>query len=641
MINLYANTSFLRRLGLTALLAGGTVLAAQAQFNYSPTTTTGTTTGTYTDLGSAGTAIATATNDDANSATQNIGFSFSFNGTVFTQFVLNTNGLLRLGGSAPAAALAASPYAQAPELGPINSTDPADVNLLMPFNFDLGPGTSTPEFRVATTGTAGSRVCTIQWKNVADKAGGATAGNPATPPTQYTNLSFQVKLYEGTNQIGFVYSAPSVGTTNDLKYAVVGVKGSASTASVIATKGSSAAWGTTGFVTGPQQSPTLANAHNFRSVSAPDAGRTYRFSPLQPNDAATTTLYTLGKLARTLNAGHQLRAAITNRGLNTLTNLAVTLNVTGANIFTNTQTVATLAPNATTTVTFAAYPTTLALGTNNVVVSVPNDDNSANNSATYTQLITNDQVMIADPVVGGVGALSYSNTTAGGILAAKFTVGGTSNQLTNAVFYFSPITGTNTGYQAVVYSANSAGTAPGTVLFTSATQVRPKAGGAATVAMNNTVVPATYFIGIKEVGLTGAGLSTQPESPLRTGTFVASADGTTWTDSAATTFQFRFLIESNLAVTLATTSPALLRAISLYPNPSSSGIFTLDVKGANASAAGLGIEVTNQLGQRVHAGSARDNFANQLNLSDLPPGIYHITVRSGSDYASTKILIGL
>ena len=101
------------------------------------------------------------------------------------------------------------------------------------------------------------------------------------------------------------------------------------------------------------------------------------------------------------------------------------------------------------------------------------------------------------------------------------------------------------------------------------------------------------------------------------------------------------MIESNLAVTLATTSPALLRAISLYPNPSSSGIFTLDVKGANASAAGLGIEVTNQLGQRVYAGSARDNFANQLNLSDLTPGIYHITVRSGSDYASTKLLIGL
>ena len=88
-------------------------------------------------------------------------------------------------------------------------------------------------------------------------------------------------------------------------------------------------------------------------------------------------------------------------------------------------------------------------------------------------------------------------------------------------------------------------------------------------------------------------------------------------------------------------SPALLRAVTIYPNPSASGIFTLDVKGANASAAGLGIEVTNQLGQRVYAGSARDNFVNQLNLSNLAPGIYHLTVRNGSDYSNAKLSIGL
>ena len=632
-------TPSLRRLGLTALLAGGTALAAQAQFTYSPTSTS-TNAGTYTDLGTTGTAIATANNDDANSAAQAIGFTFNFNGTAFNQFVLNTNGLLRLGANAPAMALAASPYAQNPEIGPINSTDPADVNLLLPFNFDLGPGTSAPEYRVATTGTAGSRVCTIQWKNVADKAVATDAGTPATIPSQYTNLSFQVKLYEGTNQVEFVYNAPTVGTTTALKYAVVGVKGSSSAASVIASKPSSAAWSATTFVNGPQQDASLANAHNFRATFAPDAGRTYRFFPLQPNDAAVATLYTLGKLSRSLSAGHQVTAVVANRGTSALVNLVVTLNVTGANTINSTQTIAALAPNATTTVTFAAYPATLALGTNNVAVSVPNDDNSGNNTATYTQQVTTDQVLIADPAVGGVGALSYSSTTAGGSLAAKFTVGGTNNKLANAVFYFSPISTAATDYQAVLYSANGAGTAPGAVLFTSATQNRPKAGGPITISMNNTTVPNTYFVGIKEIGLTGAGLSTQPETPLRTGTFVFSADGLTWNDLSTTALQVRLLIESNLSVVLAS-SPALLRAVTIYPNPSASGIFTLDVKGANASAAGLGIEVTNQLGQRVYAGSARDNFVNQLNLSNLAPGIYHLTVRNGGDYSNAKLSIGL
>lgn len=639
MTSFYAKASSVRRLGLTALLAGGTVLAAQAQFTYSPNSTS-TNAGTYTDLGTTGTAIATANNDDANSTAQDIGFTFNFNGTAFTQFVLNTNGLLRMGASAPSAALAASPYAQSPDTGPINSADPADVNLLMPFNFDLGPGTSTPEFRVATTGTAGSRVCTIQWKNVADKAVATDGATPATIPSQYTNFSFQVKLYEGSSQVEFVYNAPTAGATTALKYAVVGVKGSTSSNSVVAFKASSAAWSATTFVSGPQLGTTQANANNFRATFPPDAGRTYRFTPLQPNDAALATLYTLGKLSRTLSAGHQVQAVVANRGTNVLTNLVVTLNVTGANTFVNTQTIATLAPNASAMVTFAAYPATLVLGTNNVSVSVPNDDNSANNTATYTQQVTNDQVLIADPAVGIIGALSYSSTTAGGILATKFTVGGTNNQLTSTVFYFSPASAATTAYQAVVYGANSAGTAPGTLLYTSTTQNRPKAGGAATVPLNNTMVPNTYFIGIKEVGLTGASLGTQPESPVRTGTFVVSADGTTWTDIATTTFQVRFLIESNLAVTLAT-SPALLRAVSVYPNPSSSGIFTLDVKGANASAAGLGVEVTNQLGQRIYTGSARDNFANQLNLSSLAPGIYHLTVRNGNEYSSTKLTIGI
>ena len=639
MPSFYTKASHLRRLGLTALLAGGTALAAQAQFTYFPNSSS-TNAGTYTDLGTAGLAIATANNDDANSTAQDIGFTFPFNGTIFTQFVLNTNGLLRLGASAPAAALAASPYAQTPELGPINSTAPADVNLLLPFNFDLGPGTGTPEFRVATTGTAGSRVCTIQWKNMADKAVATDAATPATISTQYTNLSFQVKLYEGSNQVEFVYDAPTVGATTALKYAVVGVKGSSSGASIIASKASPNAWNTTTFGNGPQ--PTAStNAHNFRATFPPDAGRTYRFIPTQPNDAAIAIIYTLGKLSRTLNASHQVRAMVTNRGFNALTNVVVTLNVTGANTFTNTQTIATLAPNASTTVTLAAYPATLALGTNNVVVSVPADDNSANNSATYTQQITNDQVLIADPALGTVGALNYSNTTTGGALAAKFTVSGTNNQLTNAVFYFGPSSMANTDYQAVVYSANTAGTAPGTVLFTSPTQARPKAGGAVTVPLNNTVVPGTYFIGIKEIGFGGAGLGTQPESPLRPGTFAVSADGTTWTDFATSTLQVRLMIESNLAVTLTATSPALLRSLSVYPNPSASGIFMLAVKGAYAGAAGLGVEVTNQLGQRVYTGSAQDNFASQLNLSTLAPGIYHLTIRNGNEYATTKLTISL
>ena len=49
-------------------------------------------TSAYTDLGTNGTVITTATLDDAISAAVDIGFTFKFGATNYTQFKLNTNG---------------------------------------------------------------------------------------------------------------------------------------------------------------------------------------------------------------------------------------------------------------------------------------------------------------------------------------------------------------------------------------------------------------------------------------------------------------------------------------------------------------------------------------------------------------------
>src|SRR5689334_15897116 len=74
---------------------------AYSQFNYTAAKAQNVA-GTYTDLGNSGTVISTGGNfDNANSSAQTIGFTFYFNGTSFTQFVLNTNGFIRLGSTAP------------------------------------------------------------------------------------------------------------------------------------------------------------------------------------------------------------------------------------------------------------------------------------------------------------------------------------------------------------------------------------------------------------------------------------------------------------------------------------------------------------------------------------------------------------
>ena len=61
--------------------------------------------------------------------------------------------------------------------------------MLFAFGQDLFAGSSNAEFRVHTTGTSGSRVCTIQWKNVKDKIQAGAA-------QLYDTINFQIKLYE-------------------------------------------------------------------------------------------------------------------------------------------------------------------------------------------------------------------------------------------------------------------------------------------------------------------------------------------------------------------------------------------------------------------------------------------------------------
>jgi hypothetical protein len=646
--------SGLRRLGFTALLAGGTALAAQAQnLNYTTAGATNVTT-TYTDLGTNGTAITTVNTDDANSAAQNIGFSFAYNGTTFSQFVLNTNGFIKLGATAPSATAMFLPEATgSTAVNPVTSA--SDPNIIAPFNFDLTAGSAgSTEYRVYTTGNAGSRICTIQWKNVADKA--------VTLSTQYANLSFQVRLYEATGVIEMVYNTATVGTgTSGARYAQVGLKGTdiANGQITQVAKQSADAWSTTTFV---DYSTIVAsggylNTFNFRQTAAPDAGRTLRFTPIAPpvtNDAAVKAVYTLGKLPVPASLPHSVQAVISNPGIGALTNLAVTLSVTGANTFSNTQTVASLASGATTTVTFTGYPSTFVAGTNTVTVTVPSDGNNANNSAAVQQAVTT-----------GTGTFSYvpsnQTTTAGG-----FVIGATTAGAIYATKYTTQRAGTVTSVSVYLGDAGASATTAtsvgktvygavlspaGVVLGQSPSYVIQTADIGTYKTFNITTPPAvaaggSFLAGLAQPAYTGLRfypIAIQDETPTRSDAYFGIAiGGGTPTDlsvgNGGTNSGFgRLMMEANLSVALAT-SKELQRAVTVYPNPSESGIFNLAVQAANA-ASGLGVEVTNQLGQRVYTGTARDNNTTKLDLSNLAPGIYHLQVRNGQEYTSSQLSI--
>lgn len=644
----------LRQLALAALLTG-TASAAQAQALNYPLANAQNAAGTYTDLGTTGTVITTANTDDANSAEQVIGFGFPYNGTTMDRFILNTNGVMKLGtaGMAVPTANLYTTTAQFNSGGALLGTLANNVNLLSPFNFDLLGGTSPAEYRMLTTGAAPNRICTIQWKNVADKAIPGTSGGPPVA-TQYTNLSFQVKIYEN-GIVEFVYGpiTPAPLADDDFKYVQVGIKGSGNAANQVlrATKASRTAWGGATILAGPVAAGATG-AFNVRSLVPADLGRTFRFVPTLPNDAGISNVYTLTRLAVPGAGPQTVTALLRNNGTNALSNINVTLNVTGANTFTNVQAIPALAVGATATVTFAAYTPTNQ-GTNTVTVSIPTDDNNFNNSVATTQVVNRTTFSYSTVGATASGAAGYGQDSELGF-AAKYRLGAAS---------------TVTGVSAFIFDAQAvAGAQKSTVGETLYGVLLDPTSGAVLARSPNYIVrvadanamhtftfasplslPAgDILVGMVQISAVDPNMEsffpmgTQPESPIRAGTFYrfdpinigAPFDIST----GATPSTSRYMLDAVISFVGSATSEALKRAVSVYPNPSTSGVFNLEVRGANAKQA-LTVEVTNMLGQRVYAGTAKDNFSNEVNLSSLPTGIYSLKVRNGEEYTMQQISI--
>ena len=190
----------------------------------------------------------------------------------------------------------------------------------------------------------------------------------------------------------------------------------------------------------------------------------------------------------------------------------------------------------------------------------------------------------------------------------------------------------NTRYQ-VAFRYRGEGIANSPSAFTETLEVR--SGASATVAgqtnllyANAAITNTSYALAngtsVPVVALLPAGAGTQ-----YVGFHVKSSanQGNLYIDDIAIT-----------ATAVSANSEALLRAISVFPNPSTTGRFDLEIHGANAKR-GLDVLVTNTLGQRVYSGSARDNYTNKLDLSGLAPGIYYLQVRNGSEYMTSRVSI--
>lgn len=249
---------------------------------------------TWSTIDTLGTDISFSSYDDQSSAPVDFGFNFTFNGQSYNRFIINTNGFIKLDSFAPSSANIYYNSGQSTAGGVFNNTTASDSCILAVFNTDLTGGLDTPKIFVYTYGSAGSRICIIEWKNFKDKHVNGT------PTTQFDNISFQIKLYEGSNRIDYVYGPFSPSSNNADRFTVaLGIRGaSAANQNILSvTKPSTTTWDQAVIQNGNYPNggggPTT---HNARNSILPDSGRTYIFLPVFKRDIDIKPIYSYGKM---------------------------------------------------------------------------------------------------------------------------------------------------------------------------------------------------------------------------------------------------------------------------------------------------------------------------------------------------------
>ena len=320
--------------------------------------------------------------------------------------------------------------------------------------------------------------------------------------------------------------------------------------------------------------PTTLVASNFRPETRL-RGNAF------PNDASADALYSYGELPLGLVPPQMLQGVVSNKGANVLNNLPVMLNITGANPFSDTKNIASIAScTGTGSATFAPY-TPMALGTDTVTVSVPADDNNTNNSVSHPTSVTQLSYSYKYPgstATGGVGL-----TGATGAFVGKFTITA-ANAVTDVKLEFpAPVTA-GAAYRVAIYGDN-AGIPSTTALYVDSTDRTPVAGPVVITLPSPVAVPAgNFYVGIQQTNTTNAGLSFDDEAPIRSGSFFFASPlpVTSWLDFAPGN-NFKL----NVGVNLQTPGGAVPTPSAVVSRKVHGAAGTFDV---NLPLAGTGIE---------------------------------------------------
>ncbi len=415
------------------------------------------------------------------------------------------------------------------------------------------------EIGVGNFTTAGTAINTIGFSCSALGTGSTTVASPnyniylkdvPLATTTFTTGAYSTTGYTLVYSGVFSYLATGFQTVNlqtnytraagtNLQVLIVRTDNLVHTGNVFnASTGNTIAGGTA--LTTRRYNNTTAPVSGSSSLSASAFRPQILLKHIYANDASVDLLYTLGKLPIPNGTPRTDSARVTNNGTNTLTNINATLQVSGANSFTNTQVIPSLAPGASVTVVFAPYTFTNE-GNNTYTVSIPSDDYNTNNTATLNPQLINKNTWSYAYGTTPAGGVGFSGNT--GDFVAKFN--------TNIATAISQVSvNFSTGgqpYQIGVWDATGAGGTPGTNLYTSPSLTSVAGVNVIPVNPATSIAAGDFFVGVRQTGTVNVSFSYQVETPIRGNTFFfASPTGsTTWTDFAPNN-SFKFMIEPKL-----------------------------------------------------------------------------------------------
>jgi hypothetical protein len=217
-----------------------------------------------------------------------------------------------------------------------------------------------------------------------------------------------------------------------------------------------------------------------------------------------------GSLNTLLQASQSISGIVKNNSNTALINVPVTLNISGANPYSNTQTIPTIASGASLSLVWNAIPASI-IGTNTVQLSVPSDQNNNNNSKTLLQGVSCDTLGFVNKgaSTGGVGF-----NTGTGILATRYNLASSVPIKVKGVSITLTPTATNTGNILKGVLCNAAGTIiDSTAEFTITNASLGQKINLNFIYGNTNYANQTLYIGFRQIANTTTGyfpLATQP-----------------------------------------------------------------------------------------------------------------------------------